>query len=154
MIGSKVEAEGINKHGAKLISAVSNCRSPKLSIVIGASFGAGNYGMCGRAFEPRFMWALPNSKLAAMGGDQAAGIFNTIRASSVTQAKMSEAEVEEFTRKKKAEFDFQSTAYYGTARIWNDGLVLPHEMRRVLGLSLEATLNSEMPEKKTSIFRM
>lgn len=142
MIGSKVEVEGINKHGAKLIGAVSNCRSPKISLVIGASFGAGNYGMCGRAFGPRFMWSIPSATSAVMGGDQAAGILNTIRAGSMSQAKMTEAEVEEFTRKKRADFESKSTSYFLTARIYNDGLVLPHEIRRVLGLSLEATLNS------------
>lgn len=156
MVGKEYENGGIAKDGAKLVTAVSNARIPKITLIVGGSHGAGNYGMCGRAFQPRFLWTWPNSKISVMGGEQAANVLWTVRKDQL-DAKGEKASSEMETEFKKPildKYEKESSAYYATARLWDDGVIDPKDSRKVLALSLEACLNVEMAAPVQSIFRM
>lgn len=156
MVGSKYESEGIAKHGAKMVMAVANAKVPKLTLIVGGSYGAGNYGMCGRAYDPRFLWVWPNAKTAVMGGEQAAKVMSQVqRAKLKKQGKeLSEKETKELERKISSDFEHQSEAYYSTARIWDDGIIDPIQTRDILGIALNVCSLTEIPDTKFGIFRM
>lgn len=157
MVGKKYESEGIAKHGAKLVTAVSTVNVPKYTIIIGGSFGAGNYGMCGRAFNPRFLWMWPNSKISVMGGEQAAGVLTTVKQDGLRYKKqdvMSEEEISKFQKPILDKYETEGSAYYSTARLWDDGIILPHQTRDVLGLALSSGHNEEFEDSKFGVFRM
>jgi 3-methylcrotonyl-CoA carboxylase beta subunit len=156
MVGRKYENEGIAKHGAKMVTAVACAQVPKLTVIVGGSFGAGNYGMCGRAYGPRFLWMWPNARISVMGGEQAANVLARVRRDAL-EAKgksWSAAEEAEFTAPIRAQYDRQGHPYYATARLWDDGIIDPADTRRVLGLCLAATLNAPIPPTRFGIFRM
>jgi len=156
MVGRKYEAGGIAKDGAKLVSAVANAAVPKVTMIIGASFGAGNYGMCGRAYSPRFLWTWPNSRIAVMGAEQAAGVLATVKKESVERrgGKFTEADEAATKAPVLAEFEAQSQPLYASARLWDDGIIDPATSRDVLGLSLAASLNAPVEETRFGVFRM
>jgi 3-methylcrotonyl-CoA carboxylase beta subunit len=156
MIGKKYEHEGIAKHGAKLVNAVATTNVPKLTLIFGGSYGAGNYGMCGRAYSPRFLYTWPASKTAVMGGDQAAGVLTQIKREATRKAEgqWSQQIEDEMMSKYKAQYEAQSTSYYSTARLWDDGIILPSDTRKVLGLSLMVSLNKDINPTKHGVFRM
>ena len=156
MVGKKYEHEGIAKHGAKMVMAVSNATVPKFTVVIGGSYGAGNYGMCGRAFQPRQMWMWPNAKISVMGGEQAANVLCTVKMDQ-HKAKGSEMTLEEQEAFKKPileKYAKESSAYYSSARLWDDGIIDPKDTRQVLALGLKASLNKKWDEPKQGVFRM
>ncbi len=152
MVGRKYESEGIAKHGAKMVTAVSTVAVPKFTVVVGGSFGAGNYGMCGRAFSPRFLWMWPNARISVMGGEQAAGVLTTVKQDA--GAKMDDKEVAEFQKPILEKYEREGSAYYSSARLWDDGVIDPAQTRDVLGLALEAALNAEIKETRFGVFRM
>jgi 3-methylcrotonyl-CoA carboxylase beta subunit len=156
MVGRKYEAEGIAKHGAKLVTAVATANVPKITMLIGASYGAGNYGMAGRAYSPRFLWTWPNSRIAVMGGEQAAGVLATVKRDGIerTGGTWSAEEEAEFKRPTLEMFERQSHPLYASARLWDDGVVDPRKCREVLGLSLSATLNAPVEPTRFGLFRM
>jgi 3-methylcrotonyl-CoA carboxylase beta subunit len=156
MVGRKYENEGIARHGAKMVTAVATAQVPKFTVLIGGSYGAGNYGMCGRAYSPRFLWTWPNSKISVMGGEQAANVLATVRRDALeAQGKQwSAAEEEAFKAPTKAQFDAQGSAYYATARLWDDGIVDPAQTRRTLGLGLAAAANAPVADTRFGVFRM
>ncbi|ELT49749.1 carboxyl transferase domain-containing protein [Brucella sp. ZJ1_1] len=156
MVGRKYEAEGIAKNGAKLVTAVATANVPKITMLIGASYGAGNYGMAGRAYSPRFLWTWPNSRIAVMGGEQAAGVLATVRREGIerTGGTWSAEEEAEFRRPTLEMFERQSHPLYASARLWDDGIVDPRKSREVLGLSLSATLNAPVEPTRFGLFRM
>jgi 3-methylcrotonyl-CoA carboxylase beta subunit len=156
MVGKKYEAEGIAKHGAKLVTAVSNAKVPKFTVVIGGSFGAGNYGMCGRAFQPRFMWMWPNAQIGVMGGEQAANVLTRVRQDALEKdgKKMTAKEVETFRKPLLDKYMREASCYYSTARLWDDGIIDPATTRDVLGLAIAASLNAPIEETKFGVFRM
>ena len=157
MVGKKYENEGIAKQGAKMVMAVSNTRVPKYTVIIGGSFGAGNYGMCGRAFQPRFLWMWPNAKISVMGGEQAANVLLTVKQEqnkSLKKPAMSEAEAAEFKRPTLEKYEAEGSAYFSTARLWDDGIIDPVETRKVLSLALHASFNRPWSEKTKGVFRM
>jgi 3-methylcrotonyl-CoA carboxylase beta subunit len=157
MVGRKYENEGIAKHGAKMVMAVSNARVPKFSVVIGGSHGAGNYGMCGRAFSPRMMWMWPNSKISVMGGEQAANVLLTVKMEQLAAKGIhwSHLEMENFKKPILEKYDQEGTAYYSTARLWDDGIIDPVDTRKVLGLGIAASLSKAWDEARTQgVFRM
>lgn len=147
MVGRKYENEGIAKNGAKLVTAVSTAQVPKFTVVVGGSYGAGNYGMCGRAFQPRQLWMWPNARISVMGGEQAAGVLTTV-GSKTPEAQ--EAERQAILSK----YEEESSCYYSTARLWDDGVIEPADTRRVLALGIEAARNAPIPEAGFSLFRM
>ena len=148
MVGRKYENEGIAKHGAKMVNAVACAQVPKLTVVIGGSFGAGNYAMCGRAYSPRFLWMWPNARISVMGGEQAAQVLSQVRRAGSTE---DDAALKERIR---AQYDTQGHPYYATARLWDDGIIDPADTRRVLSLGLAAALNAPIRETRFGIFRM
>jgi 3-methylcrotonyl-CoA carboxylase beta subunit len=156
MVGRDYEAGGIAKDGAKMVTAVSCAQVPKITVVIGGSYGAGNYGMCGRAFSPRFLFTWPNARVALMGSEQAASVLATVRRDNIEAAGGAWSAEEEETFKKpiRDQFDAQGNPYYATARLWDDGIILPSETRRVLALAFSATLNAPIPETRFGVFRM
>lgn len=156
MVGKKYENEGIAKHGAKMVMAVSNAHVPKFTVVIGGSYGAGNYGMCGRAYQPRQMWMWPNAKISVMGGEQAANVLLTVKLDQMAAKKqtMSPEEQTEFKRPTLEKYERESSAYYSSARLWDDGIIDPADTRRVLGLGIAASLNKSWGEKSQGVFRM
>ncbi|MDT0377758.1 carboxyl transferase domain-containing protein [Streptomyces sp. DSM 42041] len=161
MVGKDYEAGGIAKHGAKMVTAVACTRVPKLTVVIGGSYGAGNYSMCGRAYSPRFLWMWPNAKISVMGGEQAASVLATVKRDQIEGRgeAWSEEEEEAFRAPVRAQYDEQGNAYYATARLWDDGVIDPMETRQVLGLALTACANAPLPEKDPNapafgVFRM
>ena len=157
MVGKKYENEGIAKHGAKMVMAVSNAHVPKFTVIIGGSYGAGNYGMCGRAFQPRQLWMWPQAKISVMGGEQAANVLLTVKMDqlSAQQGKtMGAAEQADFKRPTLEKYENESSAYYSTARLWDDGIIDPLDTRRVLALGIAASLNRSWGEKKQGVFRM
>jgi 3-methylcrotonyl-CoA carboxylase beta subunit len=156
IVGRKYENAGIAKDGAKLVTAVATSAVPKLTLLIGGSFGAGNYGMCGRAYGPRFLWSWPNSRISVMGGEQAASVLATVRREALEgQGKGWSAEDEEaFKAPTRAQFEAQGSPYYATARLWDDGIIDPAQTRRVLGLSLFAALNAPIAQTRFGIYRM
>ena len=157
MVGRKYEAEGIAKHGAKMVTAVSTVNVPKFTVIIGGSFGAGNYGMCGRAFSPRFLWMWPNARISVMGGEQAASVLATVRRDGI-EAKggaWSADEEKAFKQPILDQFEHQAHPYYASARLWDDGVIDPADTRRVLALGLSASLNAPIPDApKFGVFRM
>jgi 3-methylcrotonyl-CoA carboxylase beta subunit len=156
MVGRKYENEGIAKHGAKMVTAVACAQVPKLTVIIGGSFGAGNYGMCGRAYGPRFLWMWPNARISVMGGEQAANVLARVRRDALEAKGHSWSTEEEaaFTAPIRAQYDRQGHPYYATARLWDDGVIDPVDTRRVLGLALAASLNAPIPATRFGIFRM
>ncbi|MFM2035529.1 MAG: hypothetical protein RL459_794 [Pseudomonadota bacterium] len=156
MVGRKVENEGIARHGAKMVTAVATASVPKFTIIIGGSFGAGNYGMCGRAFSPRFLWMWPNARISVMGGEQAASVLATVRRDGL-EAKggsWSMEEEEAFKTPIRRQYEEQGHPYYASARLWDDGIIDPADTRRVLALGLSASLNAPIPETRFGLFRM
>ncbi len=156
MVGKKYEQEGIAKHGAKMVMAVSNARVPKFTVVIGGSYGAGNYGMCGRAFQPRQMWMWPNARISVMGGEQAANVLLTVKLDqlAIKGQSMTASEQEDFKKPTLEKYDFESSAYFSTARLWDDGIIDPVDTRRVLALGISASLNADWGPKQQGVFRM
>jgi 3-methylcrotonyl-CoA carboxylase beta subunit len=156
MVGRDYEAGGIAKDGAKMVTAVACARVPKLTLIVGGSFGAGNYGMCGRAYGPRFLFTWPNARISVMGGEQAASVLATVRRDNIEAAggKWSEIEEEEFKQPIRDQYEREGSPYYATARLWDDGIILPGETRRVLSLALSAALNAPIEETKFGVFRM
>jgi 3-methylcrotonyl-CoA carboxylase beta subunit len=152
MVGGKYEAEGIAKHGAKLVTAVATASVPKVTVLIGGSFGAGNYGMSGRAYSPRFLFSWPNSRISVMGGEQAASVLATVHRDA---DNWSEEEAEAFKAPIREKYEEEGNPYYATARGWDDGIIDPAQTRDVLGLAFAACLNAPVPEKpKFGVFRM
>ncbi len=156
MVGRKVEAEGIARHGAKLVTAVATAQVPKFTVIIGGSYGAGNYGMCGRAYSPRFLWMWPNARICVMGGEQASGVLATVKRDGIEARGGSWSAEEEAAFKQPIldQFAHQSHPYYSSARLWDDGVIDPADTRRVLALGLSASLNAPIGEPKFGVFRM
>jgi 3-methylcrotonyl-CoA carboxylase beta subunit len=156
MVGRKYETQGIAKDGAKMVTAVSCAQVPKLTLILGGSFGAGNYGMCGRAFNPRFLWSWPNARISVMGGEQAASVLATVRRDGMEArgGKWSKEEEEAFKSPIREQYERQGHPYYATARLWDDGVIDPVDTRRVLGLGLAAALNAPIEETRFGVFRM
>jgi 3-methylcrotonyl-CoA carboxylase beta subunit len=156
MVGRKYENEGIARNGAKMVTAVATANVPKFTIIIGGSFGAGNYGMCGRAYSPRFLWMWPNARISVMGGEQAASVLATVRRDGI-EAKggaWTKDEEEAFKAPIRQQYEVQGHPYYATARLWDDGIIDPADTRRVLALGLSASLNAPIAEVKFGLFRM
>ena len=156
MVGRKYENEGIARHGAKMVTAVATTSVPKITMIVGGSFGAGNYGMAGRAYSPRFLWSWPNSRISVMGGEQAAGVLATVKRDGIERAggKWSADEEAEFKRPTVEMFDRQSDPLYASARLWDDGIIDPRKSREVLALSLSAALNAPIDDTRFGVFRM
>jgi 3-methylcrotonyl-CoA carboxylase beta subunit len=156
MVGRKYENEGIARNGAKMVTAVATAAVPKLTVIIGGSFGAGNYGMCGRAFSPRFLWMWPNARISVMGGEQAASVLATVKRDGIEAKGGSWSADEEaaFKQPVREQYEQQGHPYYATARLWDDGVIDPADTRTVLGLGLSAALNSEIPDSRFGVFRM
>ncbi|NCN41125.1 methylcrotonoyl-CoA carboxylase [bacterium] len=156
MVGQKYENEGIAKHGAKMVMAVSLARVPKFTVVIGGSYGAGNYGMCGRAYQPRFLWMWPNARISVMGGEQASNVLWTVKKDQAEARgeKLSADQEKEFKAPILKKYEEESSAYYSTARLWDDGIIDPKDTRKTLALALKATMNKPWGEKKQGVFRM
>ncbi|WP_425523485.1 carboxyl transferase domain-containing protein [Jiella flava] len=156
MVGRQYENDGIAKHGAKMVTAVATAAVPKLTMVIGGSFGAGNYGMCGRAYSPRFMWMWPNARISVMGGEQAASVLAQVRRDKIEAegGDWSAEDEESFKAPIRAQYEEQGSPYYATARLWDDGVIDPAQSRRVLGLSLAAALNAPIEPTRFGLFRM
>jgi 3-methylcrotonyl-CoA carboxylase beta subunit len=156
MVGRKYEAGGIAKDGAKMVMAVANASVPKFTVIIGGSFGAGNYGMCGRAYAPRFLWMWPNARISVMGGDQAANVLAQVRRDAAeTRGEPWSDEAEAALKAPVlAQYESQGSPYYATARLWDDGIIDPRDTRMVLGLGISAALNAPIPETRFGVFRM
>jgi 3-methylcrotonyl-CoA carboxylase beta subunit len=156
MVGRKYEAGGIAKDGAKMVTAVACAQVPKLTLIIGGSYGAGNYGMCGRAYSPHFLFSWPNSRISVMGGEQAASVLATVRRDGMEARgeKWSAEEEAKFKAPIRARYEEEGNPYFATARLWDDGIIAPSDTRRVLGLALSACLNAPVAETKFGVFRM
>lgn len=156
MVGSKYEAAGIAKHGAKMVTAVANANVPKFTVIIGGSFGAGNYAMCGRAYAPRFLWSWPNSRISVMGGEQAANVLAQINRDKYQKHNIDwpKEEEEKFKENLRVQYETQGSPYYASARLWDDGVIAPKDTRKILGLSLKASLNAPLQPTEYGIFRM
>jgi 3-methylcrotonyl-CoA carboxylase beta subunit len=156
MVGQKYEAGGIAKDGAKMVTAVATTKVPKITMIVGGSFGAGNYGMCGRAYSPRFLWTWPNSRISVMGGEQAAGVLATVRRDAIERkgGEWSTEDEAEFKRPTIEMFERQSHPLYASARLWDDGIINPLKSREILALSLSAALNAPVEDTKFGVFRM
>ncbi|MES2771997.1 MAG: carboxyl transferase domain-containing protein [Pseudomonadota bacterium] len=156
MVGRKTENGGIASDGAKMVTAVACAQVPKFTVIIGGSFGAGNYGMCGRAYSPRFLWMWPNARISVMGGEQAAGVLATIKRDGVEAAGESwdKADEEAFKQPIRAQYEKQGHPYYASARLWDDGVIDPADTRQVLGLGLSAAMNAPIEKTQFGIFRM
>jgi 3-methylcrotonyl-CoA carboxylase beta subunit len=156
MVGRKYEAGGIAKDGAKLVTAVACAKVPKFTVIIGGSFGAGNYGMCGRAYGPRMLWMWPNARISVMGGEQAANVLATVRRDGI-EARGGDwpaAEESAFKEGILTQYETQGHPYYATARLWDDGIIDPADTRRILGLALSVSMNAPIPETQFGVFRM
>jgi 3-methylcrotonyl-CoA carboxylase beta subunit len=156
MVGRDYEAGGIAKDGAKMVTAVACAQVPKITVIVGGSYGAGNYGMCGRAYGPRFLFMWPNARISVMGGEQAASVLATVKRDNIEGggAKWSAAEEEDFKAPIREQYETEGNPYYATARLWDDGIIAPSETRRVLALAFSAALNAPVPETKFGVFRM
>ncbi|MBE2272011.1 MAG: methylcrotonoyl-CoA carboxylase [Anaerolinea sp.] len=157
MVGKAYESGGIAKDGAKMVHAVANAAVPKLTVIVGGSFGAGNYGMCGRAYQPRFLWMWPNSRISVMGGEQAANVLLTVKRDQLARERkpdMTPEEQDAFKAPILAKYDHEGSPYYSTARLWDDGILDPPETRRVLGLALSACMNQRDQKTQFGVFRM
>ena len=156
MVGRKYENEGIARNGAKMVTAVATAQVPKFTIIIGGSFGAGNYGMCGRAYSPRFLWMWPNARISVMGGEQAASVLATVKRDGI-EAKggaWTQEEEEAFKSPIREQYEVQGHPYFATARLWDDGIIDPADTRRVLALGLSASMNAPIADTKFGVFRM
>jgi len=156
MVGGKYEAGGIAKDGAKLVTAVASAEVPKFTVLIGGSFGAGNYGMCGRAYSPRFLFTWPNSRISVMGGEQAASVLATVRRDGMEARGETWAPEDEaaFKAPIRERYEIEGDPYFATARLWDDGVIDPAQTRDVLGLAISASLNAPIPETRFGVFRM
>ena len=156
MVGRKYENEGIARHGAKLVTAVATASVPKFTVIIGGSFGAGNYGMCGRAYSPRFLWMWPNARISVMGGEQAASVLATVKRDGIELkgGQWSADEEEAFKAPIRQQYEEQGNPYYATARLWDDGIIDPVDTRRVLALGLATAAHAPTPEPRFGVFRM
>tara|TARA_Y100000758_G_C15868089_1_gene355636 strand:+ start:47 stop:526 length:480 start_codon:yes stop_codon:yes gene_type:complete len=156
MVGQKYEAGGIAKDGAKLVTAVACAKVPKFTVIMGGSFGAGNYAMCGRAYDPRFLWMWPNARVSVMGGEQAANVLATVKSDSMARhgTKWTSEQEEAFKEPILRQYEEQGSPYYATARIWDDGVIDPAETRTVLALGISAALNAPIPKTQFGVFRM
>ncbi|MEL6782409.1 MAG: carboxyl transferase domain-containing protein, partial [Pseudomonadota bacterium] len=156
MVGQSAEAGGIAKDGAKLVTAVSTAQVPKFTIVVGGSYGAGNYGMCGRAYGPRFLFMWPNARISVMGGEQAASVLATVRRDGVEARGQDwpDEDEEAFKAEIREDYERQGSPYYASARLWDDGVIDPAQTRDVLGLCLSASLNAPIPQTRFGVFRM
>lgn len=156
MVGSKYEASGIAKHGAKMVTAVANASVPKFTVIVGGSFGAGNYAMCGRAYSPNFIWSWPNSRISVMGGEQAANVLAQVNHDKLTKLghEWSTEEEELFKKQLRSQYETQGHPYYASARLWDDGVIAPQDTRKILGLGLSATLNAPIKPTRFGVFRM
>ncbi|KTC65576.1 propionyl-CoA carboxylase subunit beta (plasmid) [Legionella adelaidensis] len=156
MVGSKYEASGIAKHGAKMVTAVACANVPKFTVIVGGSFGAGNYAMCGRAFAPRFLWSWPNARISVMGGEQAANVLAQINQDKYKKQgkEWPVEEMEKFKIGMREQYEVQGNPYYASARLWDDGVIAPADTRKVLGLGLSAALNAPISDTHFGVFRM
>lgn len=156
MVGSKYEASGIAKHGAKMVNAVANASVPKFTVIVGGSFGAGNYAMCGRAYNPRFLWSWPNSRISVMGGEQAANVLAQVNRDKLAKqgTEWPAVEEEDFKARLRAQYETQGHPFYASARLWDDGVIAPQDTRKILGLGLSAALNAPITSTHFGIFRM
>lgn len=156
MVGSEAERGGIAKHGAKMVTAVATTRVPKLTVVVGGSFGAGTYSMCGRAYDPRFLWLWPNARVSVMGGPQAASVLSTVKREQIEAAgdEWSADAQAEFERPVREQYERQGNPYYASARLWDDGVIDPADTRRILGMALDVVTAVPMPEPRFGVFRM
>lgn len=157
MVGKTYENEGIAKHGAKMVMAVSTVNVPKFTVIIGGSYGAGNYGMCGRAYSPRFLWMWPNARISVMGGEQAAKVLSTVKQSGLIASgkkAMSAEEIKNFEAPILTKYEQEGSPYYSSARLWDDGVIDPAKTRDILGLAIKASLNAGIEETKFGVFRM
>ncbi|MGH7049916.1 MAG: carboxyl transferase domain-containing protein, partial [Acetobacteraceae bacterium] len=156
MVGRKYEAGGIAKDGAKMVTAVATASVPKFTVIIGGSFGAGNYAMCGRGYSPRFLWMWPNARIGVMGGEQAASVLAEVRRDGMAARGefWPEAEEEAFKKPIREQYETQGHPYYASARLWDDGVIDPAATRRVLALAISASLNAPIPESRFGLFRM
>ncbi len=156
IVGKRYEHQGIAKDGAKLVHAVANAQVPKFTIIVGGSYGAGNYGMCGRAYGPRLLWMWPTSKICVMGGEQAAGVLTDVKVRALTRQgkKLTKAEIEEIRKPILEKYENESSVYFSTARLWDDGIIDPLDTRNILGLAISMSLNAPIPDHKFGVFRM
>lgn len=156
MVGSEAERGGIAKHGAKMVTAVATTRVPKLTVVVGGSFGAGTYSMCGRAYDPRFLWLWPNARVSVMGGPQAASVLSTVKREQIEGAgeEWSADAQADFERPVREQYETQGNPYYASARLWDDGVIDPADTRRILGMALDVVTAVPMPEPRFGVFRM
>jgi 3-methylcrotonyl-CoA carboxylase beta subunit len=156
MVGRKYENEGIARNGAKMVTAVATANVPKFTVIIGGSFGAGNYGMCGRAFEPRFLWMWPNARISVMGGEQAAGVLTTVKRDQLAREGKTLDEQEEAGIRAPIleKYEQEGSPYYSTARLWDDGILDPAQTRAALALGVSAAFNAPIPPPRFGVFRM
>jgi 3-methylcrotonyl-CoA carboxylase beta subunit len=156
MVGKKYETSGIARDGAKMVTAVSCARVAKFTVIIGGSYGAGNYGMCGRAYSPRFLWMWPNARVSVMGGAQAASVLATVKRDGIEArgGNWSKEEEAAFKQPILEQYDRNGHPYYASARLWDDGVIAPEDTRRVLGLALSAALNAPIETTRFGVFRM
>jgi len=156
MVGKKYEEGGIAKHGAKLVTAVACAQVPKFTVIIGGSFGAGNYGMCGRAYDPRFLWMWPNARIGVMGAEQADGVMEQVKREKSERSGQAFSAEDEARLKQPIldQYEHQGHPYYSSARLWDDGVIDPAQTRDVLGLALSAALNAPIEQSRFGIFRM
>jgi 3-methylcrotonyl-CoA carboxylase beta subunit len=156
MVGRKYEAGGIAKDGAKMVTAVATARVPKFTMIVGGSFGAGNYGMCGRAYSPRFLWMWPNARISVLGGEQASSVLATVRRDGIEArgGSWSKEEEEAFKAPIRDQYERQGHPYYASARLWDDGVIDPADARRLLGLAISASLNAPIEQTRFGVFRM
>jgi 3-methylcrotonyl-CoA carboxylase beta subunit len=156
MVGKKTENEGLIKHGAKMITATSNASVPKFTVIIGASIGAGNYAMCGRAYKPRFLFMWPSGHISVMGGEQAANVLTALEVNKLKREGkvISEEEVQALAEPTLEEYKQKSSAYYSTSQLWDDGIIDPVDTRKILGFAISAALNAPIEATRFGIFRM
>jgi acetyl-CoA carboxylase carboxyltransferase component len=156
IVGKEYEHGGIARNGAKMVHAVANAKVPRFTIMIGGSYGAGNYAMCGRGYYPRFLWMWPTSRISVMGGEQAANVLLMVKMNAL-EAKgktMTKEEQEEFKKPILEKYEHEGSPYFSTARVWDDGIIDPVDTRNVLGLAISASLNAPIPDQKYGVFRM
>ena len=156
MVGRKYENEGIAKNGAKLVTAVACAKVPKITLVVGGSYGAGNYGMCGRSYSPNFLYMWPNARISVMGGEQAANVLATIQRDNIEASgkTWSKEDEDKFKQPTLDKYEKEGHAYYSSARLWDDGVINPYHTRELLGLSFGITMKNELPNTKFGVFRM
>ena len=156
IVGKQYEHKGIAKDGAKLVHAVANADVPKFTVIVGGSYGAGNYAMCGRAYDPRLLWMWPNARISVMGGEQAANVLLTVKEKSLEKKgiKMTEEERKAFMQPILDKYEFEGSPYFSTARLWDDGIIDPRETRESLALGIAMSLNVPIPDYRVGIFRM